>query len=195
MNNLAIKLRNLTWLSAPLLFLAASGQIAGHTQGQALPPESSPVIVSSATNPGTAPYMGPSFPLLLGAVVREIDDPPLGSRWLLTRNTIHPAGPGRLVPVWGGLTAPRPGVPPKTLPAPDSPVIRAGDPVIVEENTAVAEARLEGVALGAARAGAGLEVRLKVGGARVRAVALGPGRAALAPASISSGTASSEVRP
>jgi len=29
-------------------------------------------------------------------IVREIDDPHLGTRWLLMRDPVHPAGPGRL---------------------------------------------------------------------------------------------------
>jgi flagella basal body P-ring formation protein FlgA len=60
-------------------------------------------------------------------------------------------------------------------------VIRAGDRLIVEENTAVVEARLEAVALGAAAPGSTFNVRLRIGGRVLRAVALGPGRAALAP--------------
>jgi hypothetical protein len=60
-----------------------------------------------------------------------------------------------------------------------SPVIRAGERLIVEESTPVVEARLEAVSLGPAAVGSPLDVRLKVGGKVVRAVALGPGRAAL----------------
>jgi hypothetical protein len=110
-----------------------------------------------------------------GEIVREIDDPHTGGRWLLTRDPVHPAGPGRLVlvarfrpeyrPIQPGVEPPR-------------PVIHAGDRLVVEENTAVIEARLEAVALGPAVVGSPLDVRLKIGGKVVRAVALGPGRAA-----------------
>ena len=53
--------------------------------------------------------------------------------------------------------------------------------MVVEEHTAVVDARLEAVALGPAAIGSPFEVRLKIGGKVVRVVALAPGRAALAP--------------
>lgn len=138
-----------------------------------------------------------------GEVVREIDDPHNGDRWLLFRDNENPGGPGRLVRVQAGfagryLTAdaavvPRRlevtpaevsgGVPVASGPAagiPDAPlpVIRTGDHLMLEENTAVVEAHLEAVAMGPALAGSPFSVRLKIGGKVVRAVALGPGRAA-----------------
>ena len=58
------------------------------------------------------------------------------------------------------------------------PVIHAGDRLTVEEHTAVADAALEARALNPAARGSALEVRLAIGGRVVRAVALGPGRAA-----------------
>ena len=118
--------------------------------------------------------------------VREIDDPHTGDRWLLVRATDHPGAPGRMVLVSG------PGQGERAVSAriPDStslvnfasfrPVIRGGDRVVVEESTPLVEARLEGVALGPAAAGAPIHVRLKLNGGVVKAVALGPGRAALA---------------
>ncbi len=108
-------------------------------------------------------------------IVREIDDPHTGERWLLTRNPIHPAGPGRLVLVSGFRPPNRPSQPGVEQP---HPVIHAGDRLVVEENTAVVEARLEAVALGPALIGSSLDVRLDIGGRVERAVALGPGRAA-----------------
>jgi hypothetical protein len=117
-----------------------------------------------------------------GEIVREIDDPHSGARWLLMRNSDHPGGPGLLVlaeggrnPVQRGQAGFGPsGVDPQT-------VIRAGERLIVEENTPVVEARLEAVALGPAVIGSVLDARLKIGGRVVRAVALGPGRAELQP--------------
>lgn len=60
-------------------------------------------------------------------------------------------------------------------------VIRAGDPIQIEEHTAMVDATLEAVAMGNAATGAALRARLKSGGRVVRAIALGQGRAQLAP--------------
>jgi hypothetical protein len=119
-----------------------------------------------------------------GEIVREIDDPHTGDRWLLMRNEQAPGGPGRLVLVAahrsasGGATLRVAG---ETGEAVFQPVIRAGDRLIVEEHTARVDAVLEARALNPAAAGAALDVRLTIGGNVVRAVALGPGRAALQP--------------
>ena len=115
-------------------------------------------------------------------IAREIDDPSSGDRWLLIRSADHPEGPGHLLPVNRDQ-------PPDFLAIVGHnllagalvPMIRAGDALIVEEHTAVVDARFEAVALGPARPGEAFRVRLKLGGAMVRAVATGPGRAALAP--------------
>ena len=119
-----------------------------------------------------------------GEVVREIDDPHTGDRWLLVRNDQVPGGPGRLVlvaahrrPSGGAIW--RPAGP--TGDAQILPVIRAGDRLIVEENTARVDAVLEARALNPAASGSALDVRLTIGGNVVRAIALGPGRAALQP--------------
>lgn len=117
-------------------------------------------------------------------VVREIVDPATGDRWLLECDPTSPGGPGRLVRVVPGedgrpQTADGRGhneekvLPPR--------VVRASDRVVVEEHTAVMDAKLEGVALSGARTGATLQVRLKIGGKVVSAVALGPGRVAVTP--------------
>ena len=116
-----------------------------------------------------------------GEVVREIDDPQTGDRWLLTRDPSCPSGPGRLVLAAVGLdTAHAQGpegsnVLPKT--AKLIPVIHTGDHLVVEENTRVAEVILEATALGPALLESPLQVRLSIGGNVVRAIALGPGRA------------------
>jgi hypothetical protein len=132
--------------------------------------------------------LAPASALVPGQVIREIDDPFNGARWLLVRDEETPAGPRRLLLVESGRNSLRqlkavgtlvhgaPGVEPALF----RPVIRAGDRLVVEENTAVVEARLEAVALGPAAVGSPLEVRLRIGGRVVRAVALAPGRAALA---------------
>lgn len=117
-------------------------------------------------------------------IVREIDDPHTGDRWLLERNGRYPGGPGRLVRIaadcsaCGGASG---RVAKKASEGRPIPVIRAGDRLIVTEHTAVVDAVLEARALNPAMAGSALNVRLTIGGNVVRAVALAPGRAALQP--------------
>jgi hypothetical protein len=116
-------------------------------------------------------------------VVREIDDPHLGMRWLLLRSLDHPGGPGRLVvaSVSGSASPIQQSAGPITEvgAGPLPPVIRAGERLIVEENSPLVEARLEAVALGSAAVGSTLEIRLRIGGVVMGATALGPGRAVL----------------
>jgi len=110
-----------------------------------------------------------------GDIVREIDDPHTGDRWLLVRGYTHPGGPGLLLLVSAVKVASRQTEAGAEIPP---PIIRVGDRVVVEENTAVIEARLEAIALSPATAGSALNVRLTLGGRMVRVVAVGPGRAA-----------------
>jgi|SRR5579863_2489629 len=128
--------------------------------------------------------VGEGIPVRQGDPVREIDDPNTGWRWLLYRDPARPGGPGRLVPLtpgplagYGTSGAAESGsaLPPVQL------VVRSGDRVTLEESTAVVESRLESVALGPAVSGGRLRVRLRLGGAVIEAVALGPGRVAAAP--------------
>jgi hypothetical protein len=117
-------------------------------------------------------------------IVREIDDPHTGKRWLLMRGDNLPGGPGRLVLAAGEHNAAAGGLELLAKQAHEAqplPVIRAGDPLIVEEHTAVADAQLQARALNPAALGSALNVRLAIGGRVVHAVALGPGRAALQP--------------
>lgn len=116
---------------------------------------------------------------IAGEVLREIDDPRNGDRWLLIEDARHPGGPGVLV--LAHHDSARLEVLSRNQSGAEAaaPVIRAGDRVIVEERTAVVEARLEAVAMGPALAGAAFNARLSVGGMMVRAVAVAPGRAVL----------------
>lgn len=140
-------------------------------------------VLPSSPAPGQIEVSAPVLP------VREIDDPHSGARWLLLRNRNHPGGPGRMVPAAGFRKEAQPDrqaeVSSFTAPAFDPqthrPVIHAGDRLIVEQDTAVIEARMEAVALGAAAIGSSLNVRLRIGGKLLRVVALAPGRAALPP--------------
>ena len=123
-------------------------------------------------------------------VVREIDDPHIGDRWMLVRDPVHPGGPGRLVLAadvngirLGKMTvAPRMPAP-RSSSTPERSVIHAGDKLIVEEHTAIVDARLEGIALSPAIGRAFLRVRLSIGGEVVRAMAVGPALAELLPRS------------
>lgn len=119
-------------------------------------------------------------------VVREIADPATGTLWLLTRDPDHPAGPGRItrvrlsaVPSDGERS--RGAGPVSAADSEKRPLIHAGDTLLVEEHSALVDARLEARALGPAAKGANFRARLKMGGAVVRAVAVAPGHAALAP--------------
>jgi hypothetical protein len=114
-----------------------------------------------------------------GEILREIDDPHNGDRWLLIRDDNHPAGPARLVLVSGARVTQR-----KTrqaAPGADTPppLIRAGDRVVVEEHSSVVDAHLEAVAMEPAWAGSAFNARLSIGGQMVRAVAAAAGRATL----------------
>jgi hypothetical protein len=133
------------------------------------------------------------------AVIREISDPSTGDRWLLVRDRSCPGGPGRLLLLAGpprawdssaahGISPARaePDMPAQATPIVDAPLlqaplIHAGDPLVVEEDTPVVEARLAATALGPAARGATLEARLSIGGKVVRVRALAAGRAALEP--------------
>ncbi len=119
------------------------------------------------------------------AVVRVVRDPHTGVNWLLERTPDRPGGPGRMIPATleqlkliRSADAGNPNKSAGVIVQP--PVIRAGDRIIVEERTAVVEARLAAIALGPAKNGALFNVRLAIGGKVLRATALGPGRAAIA---------------
>ena len=174
--------------------LAALTAWAGAVGQAAIAASSGRMVMVSSTGPGVAAMQAE------GEVVREIDDPHTGARWLLMRDSSHPGGPGRMVLATGPrgqalsdvrsdtrIRAQDDSGPYQPGSAPAQPVIRAGDRLIVEENTAVVEARLEAVALNAAAIGSPLNVRLAIGGKVVRAVAVAAGRAAL--------PAQNEVRP
>jgi len=138
----------------------------------------------------SASYFSARFPFPLGnsgyEPVRVVDDPWTGERWLLERDTFHPANPGR----WLLLAAAAKGKSPagergcgSNTPAQSAKivVIHAGDQLIVEAHSAVLNARFEAVALGSAAAGGEFQARLKVGrGEVINALALNPGHAAFA---------------
>ncbi|MGA2250431.1 hypothetical protein [Terracidiphilus sp.] len=101
-----------------------------------------------------------------GRIVSEITDPGTGARWVLMRDVEHPAAPaywllaeaGKQRAAGAGAKATE-----RNL------VIRAGDKIVVEEQTAVMSAWLEATALTSAGSGGELRARLAIGG-RVMAV-------------------------
>jgi hypothetical protein len=115
-------------------------------------------------------------------LLREIDDPNTGTRWLLVRDKTNPGGPGRLEPATARRdpdTVERQVQGPSAARTRPVSIIRAGDKLVVEEHSATSDGYLEGVALQPAGSGSVLTVRLSIGGRVVRAVGLAPGRAAL----------------
>lgn len=122
-------------------------------------------------------------------IIREVDDPATGDRWLLKRNSQYPARPGRMVLVARQKSS----QPPASAPMESADkgfetgktaeVIHAGDHLVVEEHTRRLDAVLEAIALAPAREGGSLRVRLSVGRRVVMAVAVASGRALLSPAS------------
>lgn len=114
-------------------------------------------------------------------ILREILDPATGDRWLLVRDPEHPGAPARMLRVSAEMKAESEaaGTETKLEPLALKPVIRGGDRVILTESTPVVDARFEAIALGPARLGSQVDVRLKLTGAVVKAVAVGPGQVEL----------------
>ena len=163
------------------LFLALGSWFAAQDEIAALSP-------AENAGPASRTLLLSRTPALMeDRVVRESRDPDSGACWLLVRDGAHPGGPGRLV-----LAEKHPVVDPRNQEAENQPpsrqaagfshttrvpVIHTGERVILEEHTPVVDGRLEAVALGPAVIGGEFNVRLKMGGKVLRAVALGPGRA------------------
>lgn len=110
--------------------------------------------------------------------VREIDDPNGGARWLLLDGNLHPGGPGWLVAIRNGDVV-KTGANEAIVEPPLPVIVRGGERVIVEQQTKELQARFEAVALGPARSGEVLDVRLRINGRKMRVVALAPGRVLL----------------
>jgi hypothetical protein len=103
--------------------------------------------------------------------VSEKTDPATGMRWVLVRDAANPGGPGRWLLADSGME--NGAFSAKKL------VIRSGDRIVVEEQTAVAKAWLEATALTSAAEGGVLRARIAFGGQVVTARAIAAGRAEL----------------
>jgi hypothetical protein len=138
-------------------------------------------------------------------VYREFIDPCLGSRWQLQIDPAHPDRPGRLILISSGDVRQsargdesasemfrldetvnpswesRSHIPNLTLPV----AIRAGEHLIVEQDSRILRARFQAIALESARVGQRMRVRLSAGatmpvsmtGAVISVIATGAGRA------------------
>lgn len=152
----------------------AQGQAPGHsTAGR-----SATMLVSSSAD-RARPLTGSA--VSAGEILREIDDPGNGDRWLLVDDASHPGGPGLLLRAGEAVLEPKFVEPKAGFPvaAAPLPIIHAGDRIIVERHTAIVDARLEAVAMNPAWAGSALNVRLTAGGQVLRARATALGRAVL----------------
>jgi|GEM_PF-4466060 len=98
------------------------------------------------------PIMGQSPAL---SVAGEIHDPSTGAVWLLVRDDAHPGGPARLVLTKPGNVS---------GPVDRKLLIHAGDRIVVEEHTAIVDARLTAIALTSAAEGEKLQARMVIGG-------------------------------
>jgi hypothetical protein len=108
-------------------------------------------------------------------VVRSLADPSNGDLWLLLRNSCHPEAPGRLIlNSASGSTGVKLR---KEVKSQVLPMIRGGDPVWVEDHSAVVDANFETTAMSSAAAGSPLLLRLRNGSRVIRALALAPHRA------------------
>jgi len=99
---------------------------------------------------------------------RLIEDPTTHARWILFKDPSHPAFPGRLIPVCvtpnsEAATGRHSPLPVSAILHPTS-IIHAGDALIVEQHTPMAEVSLVATALGPAAVGETLRVRLKNSG-------------------------------
>ncbi|HWA94486.1 MAG TPA: hypothetical protein VG844_07775 [Terracidiphilus sp.] len=117
--------------------------------------------------------------------VRFIDDLATGTHWLLERDTLRPGAPGRMRQVVSAGHALAAAGVRTMLAAVTAPVIRAGDRLIVTEDTPLVSARLVAVALKPAHRKERFQARLVIGGKVVDAVAVDVGRARLASPSVS----------
>ena len=177
------------WIAVGIvLLLGVALPIAVAQQGSPAPAERGAVLLVSSSAGAETSLAATALPASAhpgSEIIREIDDPSSGQRWLLVRDDSHPGGTGLLLPMdarrdrteSGPITAPGAAAAPAQD---DLPMIRSGDHVEIEEHSVTVDARLEAVALMPAGRGSAFNARLAIGGQVVRAVAVAPGRAIFA---------------
>lgn len=156
-----------------MIAVLVAGMAAGIVQAQSARSPESRMHLLFSSSPSVNSPQAPS-----GEILGEIDDPHNGDRWLLLRDESHPAGPGRLVLASAAGSGDTPKQTGRGTDAPP-PVIHAGDHIVLEEHSAIVDARLESIAIEPAWPGSVFSARLTLGGRIVRARAAGPGRAIL----------------
>lgn len=119
-------------------------------------------------------------------VIRSFEDAGTHRSWTVVQDKKQPAAPARLVeaaihPTVGRASAEESGE--ASLQMASRLIIHPRDSLIVDEHTAIVDARLEATALNAAARGERLKVRLKIGDRIVPAIAVEPGRAEIVSAS------------
>ena len=120
------------------------------------------------------------------SAVRALEDPSSHRGWLVMRYLARPEWPGRVVPLaqqsfcGDDASLPRGRAGARIALSGAEIVIRAGETLIVVEDTKAAHVELAATALGNARRGEVISARLRTGGKLVKMIATGPGRAVLA---------------
>lgn len=118
--------------------------------------------------------------------VHVLEDPFTHLRWIRLLDSVHPTGPARLIPLPSttGIEIQDAGctMSGATFAATREqrlPVIRAGEHIIIEQQTSFARLRLEATALAPALPGAFVRVQLKTDGQVLSVIADGPRHARL----------------
>jgi hypothetical protein len=173
------------WIASGIVLLSGLGLRVVPAQGQTpVSTGAGAIMLISSSTGGEKSLAAQSLPTSArpgDEILREIDDPVSGKRWLLVRDDSHPGGPGLLLLANGKNDVSRAAVRIGEVVAAEAqanpPVIRSGDHVQMEEHSPTVDARLAAVALTPAWLGSAFNARLAIGGQLVRAVAIGPGRA------------------
>ena len=168
-----MKLRAALMMS--LLWMAHASFLLG-----ALPGNNRGTCVSESLDRDIAPGFG---------AVRVVEDHSSHRQWLVERNLERPGWPGRVVPLRQQLlcgdeaSLRRNSTGKRMAGGASDMVIRAGEALIIVEDTKAAHAELTAIAVSNGRRGDEISARLRSSGKLVKAIAAGPGRAALADAS------------